>query len=101
MRDLGTEFYQLHAEFCGVFSNANRLWLLDLLSDGGEYTVSELEAASDISQSTISQHLRLMREKGIVARRRDGVQNFYSITDERIVDGMETIREILIERAES
>lgn len=98
MQDLEPEFYQIHAEFCGVFSNANRLKLLDLLAAGEEHTVSELETASGISQSTVSQHLKHMREKGIVTRRRDGAKNYYSLTDERIVEGMEMMREILVER---
>lgn len=101
MHDLEPEFYQTHAEFCGVFSNANRLKLLDLLAGGEEYTVSELETASDIAQSNVSQHLKLMRDKGIVSRRRDGVKNYYSLTDERILEAMETMREILIEREEA
>ena len=91
-------FYQKHADLCRVFSNANRLKLLDILEDGEEYTVSELERASGISQSTISQHMRLMRDQGIVERRKEGVKSHYSITDERFVEGMRIMREMLEER---
>ena len=101
MTDLEDErFYEAHADFCSVCANANRLMLLDLLRDGDEHTVSELQEASGISQSTISQHLKLMRDQGIVTRNRDGVNNYYSIADERIVDGIGTIREVVRERAE-
>ena len=91
-------FYQEHADLCRIFSNANRLKLLDLLKDGEEYTVSDLESASNISQSTISQHLRLMRDQGIVERRKEGVRSYYSITDVRYVEGMELMREVLLDR---
>lgn len=90
-------FYQKHADLCRVFSNANRLKLLDILEDD-EYTVSELERALGISQSAISQHMRLMRDQGIVERRKDGVKSYYSITDERFVEGMKIMREMLEER---
>ncbi len=101
MTDLEDErFYEAHADFCGVCANANRLKLLDLLKDGQEHTVSELQEATGISQSTISQHLKLMRDQGIVARTRDGVNNYYTIADERIVDGIGTVREVVRERVE-
>lgn len=94
-------FYEAHADFCAVFANANRLKLLDLLAEGEERSVSELVALSGISQSTISQHLKLMRDQGIVARERDGVNNYYSISDQRIVDGIEMARAVLRERQDS
>lgn len=94
------QFFQRHADFCSVFSNANRLKLLDILEGGDAYTVSELEAESGISQSTISQHLKLMRNQNIVQRERQGVNNYYSITDERIVEGMQQIQAVLKDRHE-
>lgn len=94
------QFFQKHADFCSVFSNANRLKLLDILEGGDAYTVSELEAESGISQSTISQHLKLMRDQNIVERERRGVNNYYSITDERIVEGMQHIQTVLKDRQE-
>lgn len=92
------QFFQKHADFCSVFSNANRLKLLDILEGGDAYTVSELEAESGISQSTISQHLKLMRDQNIVEREPRGVNNYYSITDERIVEGMHHIQAVLKDR---
>ena len=92
------QFYERHADLCRVFSNAKRLKLLDLLKNGEEYTVSELQSHSDIPQSTISQHLKVMRTQEIVTRRKEGVKSYYSITDERFVDGMELMGEVLVER---
>jgi DNA-binding transcriptional ArsR family regulator len=91
-------FYEAHADFCSVCANANRLKLIDLLRDGDEYSVSELQEASDISQSTISQHLKLMRDQGIVTRNKEGLHNYYSIADKRIVEGIGTIREVVHDR---
>lgn len=93
-----SRFYEKHADLCRVFSNAKRLMLLDVLKEGEERTVSDLEAISNIPQSTISQHLQIMRDQGIVRRRKEGVKSFYSITDERFVHGMELMREVLNDR---
>lgn len=92
--------YEKQAELCKVFSNANRLMILELLTDGTEYTVSEIEEIVDIPQPTISQHLKVMRDQGVVDRRKEGVRSFYSISDERISHGMETMRKVLLDQLE-
>lgn len=87
--------YEKQAELCKVFSNANRLMILEMLTGGEEYTVSEIEETVEIPQPTISQHLKVMRDQGVVERRKEGVRSFYSISDDRIRDGMETMRAVL------
>lgn len=102
MSDLRSEeFYEAHAEYCRICGNAKRLKILDLLKSGQAYSVSEIQAATDIPQSTLSQHLKVMRDQGILVREKDGVRNFYSIADERIVEGIETIQGIIEERLEA
>ncbi|QSG15082.1 ArsR/SmtB family transcription factor [Halapricum desulfuricans] len=101
MPDLEDErFYEAHADFCSVCSNANRLKILDVLKNGEQYSVSDIERLTGISQSTVSQHLKLMRDRGIVTRERDGVNSYYAVADERIVDGVETIREVVREQVD-
>lgn len=92
--------YEEQAELCKVFSNANRLMILELLKEGEERTVTQLEEETDIPQPTISQHLSIMREKGVVVRRKEGVRSYYRISDERIASAMETMRAVLMERLE-
>lgn len=88
------ELFERHAEICGILCNANRLKLLHLLATG-EYTVTELSEKTGIAQPTVSQHLRKMREKNTVSRRSAGTHNYYRIRDERVIDAVETTREIL------
>ncbi|MFW6385047.1 MAG: ArsR/SmtB family transcription factor [Halodesulfurarchaeum sp.] len=92
--------YEEQAELCQVFSNANRLIILELLNDGEERTVTQIEDRTDIPQPTISQHLAVMREKGVVTRRKDGVRSFYSLADDRFKQGMDTMRSVLLDRME-
>lgn len=89
--------YDKQAELCKVFSNANRLMIVELLASGEEYTVSDLEEMVDIPQPTISQHLKVMRDQGVVDRRKEGVRSFYSLSDERIEQGMQTMRSVLLD----
>lgn len=62
-----------------------RLRILDLLEREGELTVSEIQEALDLEQAPCSQHLNLMRDKGVLARRKEGVHVHYRIGDPRAV----------------
>jgi ArsR family transcriptional regulator len=86
------EIYRLHAEFCQTLSDANRLLIISELSKG-EASVNELVSRLGLRQSNVSKHLALMRERGLVLKRRDGAAIFYRMSDKRI---SEAIR-ILIE----
>jgi DNA-binding transcriptional ArsR family regulator len=65
---------------------------------GGEYSVSEISDETEISQPTVSQHLRKMRDHGVVTKRDAGLNNSDSLADEQIADGMETMREVLLDK---
>ncbi|MFB6197973.1 MAG: ArsR/SmtB family transcription factor [Halobacteriaceae archaeon] len=90
-------YFESHADLCKMFANANRLTILDLLRDE-ERTVTELTEQADIPQPTISQHLSWLREQGVVSRRKEGVQSYYTITDDRIFDALDIAREIIEEQ---
>jgi DNA-binding transcriptional ArsR family regulator len=94
------DYYEAHADFCSICGNANRLKVLDVLKSGESYTVSELTESTGITQSTLSQHLKLMRDRGMVTRTKEGVNNYYRIKDERIVQGMLTIRQVVEDQIE-
>lgn len=96
MPDLKSDaYYEAHADFCSVCGNANRLKILDVLDTEDSLTVTELTKATGITQSTLSQHLKLMRDRGILVRTKEGVNNYYRIKDERIIDGMHTMRDVI------
>lgn len=100
MTDLpADELFERHADLCQVLCNANRQKLLYVLQDG-ERTVSELATATDIPQPTVSQHLRKMRDKGVVTNRPEGNRSYYSIRDERLLEASNTIREVLLDTLE-
>lgn len=94
------EYYEAHADFCSICGNANRIKILDVLSEGESYTVSTLTELTGITQSTLSQHLKLMRDRGMVTRSKDGVNNYYRIKDERIIEGMLTVRAVVEDQLE-
>jgi DNA-binding transcriptional ArsR family regulator len=66
-----------------VIGEPMRIKLLDSLRER-EASVSELREATGASQQNVSKHLGVLLEAGIVGRRKDGNQVFYSIVDESI-----------------
>jgi DNA-binding transcriptional ArsR family regulator len=61
-----------------AIADPTRRAVLDLLRDG-ERTVTELGEAFPISQPALSQHLKALREAGLVSQRPDGRRRFYRI----------------------
>ena len=94
------ELYKIHAEVCKVFSNPTRLEILNLLRDE-ELSVTELIAKTKLNQANISQHLSIMKSKGIVISDRKGKNIYYRLTNPKIIKAFDIIREILSERLRS
>ena len=69
-----------------------RLRIIELLDNGGEMTVTEIQAAVDLGQAAASQHLTLMRDKGILSAHRDGVNVFYAVSDDKVVRVIDCLR---------
>ncbi len=91
------ELYQIHAEMCKVFSNPTRLEILNLLKDK-EMSVSELIKKTNLSQANISQHLSIMKSKGIVISNRKGKNIYYKLTNPKIIKAFDIIRDVLAEK---
>lgn len=74
----------------GAMSNDKRLMILCQLI-GGERTVNELAELLDTRQSTVSQHLALLRRDGFVQPRRDGQTQYYSLAGDEARSILETL----------
>ena len=90
------EFYELQADYCKALSNPLRLEIIDVLKDG-ELAVAELASRMGARQSTISQHLSLLRERGIVAPRKQGQNVYYRIANQRFAELCSMVAELLAE----
>ncbi len=65
-------------------SDENRVGIV-LFLRGGERCVCEIVPHVGTSQSNVSQHLRVLREAGIIDYRRDGKRMMYFITNDSII----------------
>lgn len=82
--DLDAERVQETARMLRCLGHPVRLRIIDLLEAKDELTVTEIYEALELEQAVCSQHLTLMRDKGILKHRRDGVNVLYRIGDRRV-----------------
>jgi len=92
-----TELLRLHAEYCKVVANESRLAMLYELKEG-ELSVGDLAERVGLSLTNVSQHLRVMRDRGLVNSRRDGRTVYYSVANQKLVTACQLIREALVEQ---
>ena len=82
-RRMSPELMDLVAERFRALGETARLRILNALRSG-EQTVTELVALTQIEQTNVSKHLKLLHGVGLVARRREGLFVKYRIADERV-----------------
>lgn len=81
----GDQIFQLAADLFRVLSAPMRLRIIKSLCDH-EKNVSELLAEIDTTQPNMSQHLNTLYMSGVLGKRRDGVQIYYRIADDRVAE---------------
>ncbi len=73
------------AQLFRAMADAPRLRILDLLK-ARDLCVTEIAAAVNDKISTVSQRLRILRQEGLVVRRRDGTHLYYALADRHVAD---------------
>ena len=72
-------------EFCKALADDTRQKILEMLLDG-EMRVSDIVDAFTMSQPTISHHLSILKQFGLVTSRKEGKQVFYAINRDNVVE---------------
>jgi ArsR family transcriptional regulator, arsenate/arsenite/antimonite-responsive transcriptional repressor len=87
----------LRIKILSALSDPTRLELLEYLA-GGERCVCEIIPAFSRSQSTISKHLNILHETGILDRRIDGKRTLYRIKNPRIFNLLKEVDAIALDQ---
>lgn len=72
-------------EFCKALADDTRQRILEMLLEG-EKCVGDIVDAFTISQPTISHHLSVLKQFGLVTNRKEGKQVFYAINRDNVVE---------------
>jgi len=93
-KPLQDELNAFHAGICSALADTTRIALLYELSEGAK-AVGELVQALGAPQATISRHLKVLRDRELVSAMRDGQSMIYSLTDYRIIEALDLLREVM------
>jgi ArsR family transcriptional regulator, virulence genes transcriptional regulator len=91
------KIYELQADICKIFSNAKRMEIINILKDK-EMSASDLIEEIGLSKANLSQHMGVLRSKGVVLARREGLSIFYRISNPKIIQACDLMREVLLEQ---
>jgi DNA-binding transcriptional ArsR family regulator len=89
--------YNLQAEISKTLAHPLRLAILHNLT-AGEKTVNQLTQTLGATQSNVSQHLAILRQRRIVKTRKDGTNIYYRVASPKISQACDMVREVLIEQ---
>ena len=93
------ELFEIHAGFCSVFSNPKRLKIMWLIGDHDK-SVGEIAKDAGLPESSVSQHLRVMKDRNAVVSRKEGRTVYYRVANKNFLKGLKRIRAGLIEEHE-
>ena len=91
---LRSELAQLTATLCHALNDPKRLLILHALA-GGPSSVGALAEAVDATVANVSQHLAVLRDRGLVDGERDGLSVIYTLRYPELIDVIAELRGIL------
>lgn len=97
---LDQELNLLHERICPALDHPLRMKILYLLN-AKSLNVGELTAEMGIPQSSVSRHLRVLRERGLVRAERQGTTIWYVLAEPELATVIDILRRILGRQLES
>jgi ArsR family transcriptional regulator len=94
---MNQSMFEIQAEFCKAMGSSIRLQLLHVLREH-PLTVTEICQETNLPQGTVSRQLTVLRSVGVVVSRRYGSTKVYQITDNKIAEVCDLVRNILVEQ---
>ncbi len=95
--ELQREVVLLHAQICQGLADPKRILILYALADGPR-RVTDLVEILGFPQPTVSHHLKILRERGLVITEQEGPVVYYALADRRVIQALDILREVLKDR---
>jgi len=92
---LDRDGFELEADLIRVLAHPKRLMIVDLLGRGPN-TVSEIAERLEMSLQNTSQHLRVMRDRGVVRAQRTGRAVYYALVSPVLAESCQLVRGALL-----
>ncbi|SDC00352.1 MULTISPECIES: ArsR/SmtB family transcription factor [unclassified Candidatus Frackibacter] len=94
---MSTLISKLTSELFKALAHPTRVQILSLLRKG-ELCVCDIYEALELSQSNISQHLKVLKDQDLVESRKDGVMVLYKVKDDEIWEILDSAKSLLVKQ---
>ncbi|MEL6255216.1 MAG: metalloregulator ArsR/SmtB family transcription factor [Bacteroidota bacterium] len=99
MTTIGTQFnkaiLEKTASSLKAIAHPIRLAMIDLLKDGRRMNVTQIYMALDLEQAVASQHLSILKDRGILASKRQGKHSYYFIRHSAISEVIGLVMDVI------
>ncbi len=92
--NLRAELEELTTNMCRALNDPKRLMILYALGDQ-QRSVGDLCELLDLAQSNVSQHLAVLRDRGIVDSTREANRIIYTLRDQRVLHAIDLLRNVM------
>ena len=99
MKQKSKQHYEARARIAKALSHPSRLLMLDALAEG-EMCVCDLTELVGADQSTVSKHLSVLKQAGIVEDRKEGTMTFYNLKIHCLQGFWECVESVLRQNVE-
>jgi ArsR family transcriptional regulator len=84
--------FEKESEILKALGHPVRLKMVFGLIDNNECNVNEIVEGLKLPQSTISQHLSILKSRGIIVSRKEGVKTCYKVVNEKVLEIVEVLK---------
>jgi DNA-binding transcriptional ArsR family regulator len=100
INDLNIEQLEMASNMLKAIAHPVRIAILNNLGEGRMLTVTEIHQRLEIEQSAASHHLGILKDKGVLASKREGKNTYYYLKYERLTDIIDCIGKCYINKKE-
>jgi len=87
--------YEARAKIIKAMAHPTRLFIVDKLAQSGEQCVCELTEMVGVDMSTVSRHLAMLKNAGIIEDQKRGAQVYYSLRVQCIMNFFECVESVM------
>jgi DNA-binding transcriptional ArsR family regulator len=87
--------YEKTANFARALSHPARVKIVEMLSEEGAMTCGMITEQIPLSQATVSQHLKLLKEANVIEMEKDGLKSIYTLKSSTVTDAHSFIYALL------
>jgi len=91
------KYYEVYSDFCKAIAYPMRLKILDVLKSEKK-SLGNLLSELGTTKANLSQHLKILRQQGIISSHREGTMVLYGVCNPKIAELSLLIKNLLIER---